>query len=69
MRIRKRYVISEKNMCTLIFCGVQWDSVMKGIFHDGHVFVTTIPRVRVKNMFMCPGHNLICFIWVKKRGS
>ncbi|EQD78400.1 hypothetical protein B1B_00743, partial [mine drainage metagenome] len=28
-------------------------SVMKGIFHGGHVFVTTVSRVRVKNMYSC----------------
>jgi IS5 family transposase len=43
-------------------------SVIKGIFHGGHVFVTTVPRVRVKNMFMCLGHNLICMITMKNRG-
>ena len=43
-------------------------SVMKEIFHGGHVFVTTIPRVRVKNMFMCLGHNMICMIGMKKKG-
>ena len=31
--------------------------VIKTIFHGGHVFVTTIPRVRLKCMFMCLGHN------------
>ena len=37
-------------------------SGIKSIFHGGHVFVTTIPRVRVKCMFMCLGHNLMCMI-------
>jgi hypothetical protein len=27
-------------------------SVIKTIFHGGHVFVTTVPKVRVKYMFM-----------------
>jgi len=43
-------------------------SVIKTIFHGGHVFVTTIPRVRVKCMFMCLGHNLMCMIRMKKKG-
>ena len=43
-------------------------SVIKTIFHGGHVFVTTIPRVRVKCMFMCLGHNLMCIIRMKKKG-
>ena len=43
-------------------------SVIKTIFHGGHVFVTTIPSVRVKNMFMCLGHNLMCMISMKKKG-
>ena len=43
-------------------------SVIKTIFHGGHVFVTTIPRVRVKNMFACLGHNLMCMIRMKKKG-
>ncbi len=43
-------------------------SVMKGIFHGGHVFITTVPRVRVKNMFMCLGHNLICMVGMKRKG-
>ena len=42
-------------------------SVIKTIFHGGHVFVTTIPRVRVKNMFACLGHNLVCMIGMKKK--
>ena len=43
-------------------------SVIKTIFHGGHVFVTTVPRVRVKNMFACLGHNLMCMIRMKKKG-
>jgi len=43
-------------------------SVMKTIFHGGHVFVTAIPRERVKCMFMCLGHNLMCMTGMKKRG-
>ncbi|WP_393971617.1 hypothetical protein OXIME_000187 [Oxyplasma meridianum] len=44
-------------------------SVIKGIFHGGHIFVTTVSRVRVKNMFMCFGHNLICMMRIKKKRS
>ena len=43
-------------------------SVIKTIFHGGHVFVTTVPGVRVKNMFACLGHNLMCMIRTKKKG-
>ena len=43
-------------------------SVIKTIFHGGHVFVTTVPRVRVKCMFMCLGHNLMYMIRMKKKG-
>ena len=43
-------------------------SVIKTIFHGGHVFVTTIPRVRVKCMFMCLGDNLMCMIRMEKNG-
>jgi IS5 family transposase len=43
-------------------------SVIKTIFHGGHIFVTTVPRVRVKCMFMCLGHNLMCMIRMKKKG-
>jgi len=43
-------------------------SVMKTIFNYVHVFVTTVPRVRVKCMFMCLGHNLMCMIRMKKKG-
>jgi IS5 family transposase len=43
-------------------------SVIKTIFNGGHVFVTTVPRVRVKCMFMCPGHNLMCMKRMKKKG-
>ena len=31
-------------------------SVMKRTFRGGHTYVTTVPRVRVKAMFMCLGH-------------
>ena len=42
-------------------------SVIKTIFQGGHVFVTTVPRVRVKCMFMGLGHNLMCMIRMKKK--
>ena len=44
-------------------------SVIKRTFHGGHVFVTTIPRVRVKAMFMCLGHNLFNLLSLKRRGK
>jgi len=43
-------------------------SVMKTIFNGGHVFIKTVPRVRVKCMLMCLGHNLMCIIMMKKKG-
>ena len=47
------------------FRGERPYSVIKTIFHGGHVFVTT---VRVKCVFMCLGHNLMCMIRMKKKG-
>ena len=40
-------------------------SVVKTIFHGGHVFITTITKVRV---IMYLGHNLMCMIRMKKKG-
>ena len=40
---------------------------MKRTFHGGHVIVTTIPRVRVKAMFMGLGHNLFNLLYLKRR--
>ena len=44
-------------------------SVIKRIFHGGHVFVTTIPRVRVKAMFVCLTHNLFNLLSLTRRGK
>ena len=43
-------------------------SVIKTILHDGHVFVTTISRVWIKNMFMGLEYNLMCMIRMKNKG-
>jgi len=43
-------------------------SIIKTIFHGDRVFVTNVPRVRVKCMYMCLGHNLMCMIRMKKKG-
>ncbi|EQD55246.1 transposase IS4 family protein, partial [mine drainage metagenome] len=43
-------------------------SVIKGIFHGSHVYVTMIRRVRVKATFMCPGYNLLTLLTLKKQG-
>ena len=43
-------------------------SLIMTIFHGGHVFVTTIPGVRVKCMFMCLGHNLMRMIKMEEKG-
>ena len=40
-------------------------SVIKTIFHGSHVFVATISRVRVTNIFMCLGRNLMCIMRMK----
>ena len=42
--------------------------VIKRIYHGGHVFVTTVPRVRVKARFMCLGHNLFNLLSLRRRG-
>ena len=44
-------------------------SVMKRTFRGGHTYVTTVPRVRVKAMFMCLGHNLLNLLSLKRRGK
>ena len=44
-------------------------SVMKRTFRGGHTYVTTVPRVRVKAMFMCLGHNLFNLLSLKRRGK
>ncbi len=43
-------------------------SVMKRTFRGNHTFVTTVPRVRVKAMFMCLGHNLFNLLSLVKKG-
>ena len=42
-------------------------SVMKRIFHGGHVFVTMVRRVRVKATFLCLGYNLLTLLSLKNR--
>ncbi len=44
-------------------------SVMKRIFHGGHVFVTMVRRVRVKATFLCLGYNLLTLLTLKKQGK
>ncbi len=44
-------------------------SVIKRIFHGGHVFVTMIRRVRVKATFLCLGYNLLTLLNLKKQGK
>ena len=34
-------------------------AVIKRVFHEGHVLVTTVQRVRVKLMFACFCFNLV----------
>ena len=42
-------------------------SVMKRTFRGRRTFVTTVPRVRVKAMFMCLGHNLFNLLSLTNR--
>ena len=42
---------------------------MKRTFRGGHTFVTTVPRVRVKAMFMYLGHNLFNLLSLTRRGK
>ena len=44
-------------------------SVMKRAFRGGHTYVTTVPRVRVKAMFLCLGHNLFNLLSLTRRGK
>lgn len=44
-------------------------SFMKITFRGGHTFVTTVPRVRVKAMFMCLGHNLFNLLSLTRKGK
>ena len=44
-------------------------SVMKRTFRGGHTYVTTVPRVKVKAMFMCLGHNLFNLLSLTRRGK
>ena len=44
-------------------------SLMKNIFHGGHVFVTMIRRTRVKAAFMCLGYNLLTLVSLEKKGK
>ena len=44
-------------------------SVMKGIMHGGHTFVTMVRRYRVKAMFLCLGYNMLTMITLKKQGK
>ena len=39
--------------------------IIEAIFLGGYLFVTTIARVRGKNMFMRLNHNLMCMIRMK----
>ena len=42
-------------------------SVLKRTFRGGHTYVTTVPRVRVKAMFLCLGHNLFNLLSLTRR--
>ena len=44
-------------------------SVIKVIMHGGHVFVTTVRRVRVKATFLCLGYTVITLLAMKKRND
>lgn len=42
-------------------------AVIKRIFHAGHVFVTTVARVKVKMLFVCACYNLWRALALSKR--
>nr|WP_298409045.1 transposase [Ferroplasma sp.] len=44
-------------------------SVIKGVMHGRHTFVSTIRRYRVKAMFLCLGYNALTMITLKKQGK
>ncbi|MEM4091256.1 MAG: hypothetical protein QXQ46_11060 [Thermoplasmatales archaeon] len=44
-------------------------SVIKRTFRGDHTFVTTVPRVRIKAMFLCLGHNLFNVLSLIKKGT
>ena len=44
-------------------------SVIKTIFHSGHAFVANVPGGRGQEQVHVSGHNLMCMIWVKKKGG
>ncbi|MGC8562926.1 MAG: hypothetical protein ACP5NO_07025 [Thermoplasmata archaeon] len=49
---------------------LKWQyEAMKRTFRGNRTFVTTVPRVRVKGMFMCLGHNLFNLLSLIRRGK
>ncbi len=42
-------------------------AVIKTVFHSGVTFVTTLPRVAIKNMFTCFAYNLYRLVSLTKR--
>ncbi len=44
-------------------------SVIRGIFHGGHVFATMIWRVRVNAVFACMGYNLLTILTLVRQGK
>ncbi len=44
-------------------------SVMKRTFRGSQTYATTVPRVRVKAMFLCLGHNLFNLLSLTRRGK
>ena len=61
-KIRRNIRISRKRSP-----GERPYSVMKGIMHGGHTFVTMVRRYRVKAMFLCLGYNMLTMITLKKQ--
>ncbi len=42
-------------------------AAMKRVFHAGHLMVTTVARIRVKNTFSCMNFNLRQLLTLKRR--
>jgi IS5 family transposase len=43
-------------------------AVLKRVFRAGHMLVTTVPRVKIKNLFSCICCNLMLMLTLRKKG-
>ncbi|MEM3907778.1 MAG: hypothetical protein QXZ17_13135 [Nitrososphaerota archaeon] len=58
LRITRKILISKRPY-----------SVMERTSRVYHPFVTTVPKVRIKAMFFCLGHNLFNLLPFMKKGT